>query len=132
MRDGKTRRAERLTPRENGFGQWAGTLVVLEGRVAAGMEYPITQACMRIGRGPDVDLEIDDKEMSSAHASISFEAGVFHLTDLGSTNGTLVNDKKVVNQALSPGDRIRIGGPVLQFVMEKREAAPRVYVLADA
>ena len=132
MRDGKTRRTESLTPRGNGFEQWAGTLVVLEGKVAAGMEYPITKPCVRIGRGPDVDLEIDDEEMSSAHASISFEAGTFHLTDLGSTNGTLVNDSKVVTQELSHGDRIRVGGHVLQLVIEKREAAPRVYVLPDA
>jgi pSer/pThr/pTyr-binding forkhead associated (FHA) protein len=132
MRDGKTRRTEFLAPRDNGFEQWAGTLVVLEGKVAAGMEYPITQTCVRIGRGPDVDLEIDDEEMSSAHASISFEAGAFHLTDLGSTNGTLVNGSKVVTQELSHGDRIRVGGHVLQLVMEKREAAPRVYVLPDA
>jgi pSer/pThr/pTyr-binding forkhead associated (FHA) protein len=132
MRDGKTRRTELLTPRANGFEQWAGTLVVLEGKVAAGTEYPITQACVRIGRGADVDLEIDDEEMSSAHASISFEVGAFHLTDLGSTNGTWVNGSKVVTQKLSHGDRIRIGGHVLQLVMEKREAAPRVYVLPDA
>jgi pSer/pThr/pTyr-binding forkhead associated (FHA) protein len=129
MRDGKTRRTESLTPRDNGFQQWAGTLVVLEGKVAAGMEYPISQACVRIGRGPGVDLEIDDKQMSSAHALISFEAGTFHLSDLGSTNGTWVNDSKVMAQELSHGDRIRVGGHVLQLVMEKREAAPRVYAL---
>jgi pSer/pThr/pTyr-binding forkhead associated (FHA) protein len=131
MRDGSTRQTETSGRPGEGFEQWEALLVVLEGGIAAGTEFPVLQPCVRIGRGPDVELELDDPEMSSVHASILFDAGAFHLTDLGSTNGTQVNDRGIATHELSHGDRIRLGGHVLQLVVEKREAAPRVHVLPD-
>ena len=49
------------------------------------------------------------------HARISGANGVFVLTDLGSTNGTLVNDESVQERVLEDGDRITIGETVLEF-----------------
>ena len=68
------------------------------------------------GRGSyQVELELDDPELSSVHASIQFDAGAFHLTDLGSTNGTRLNDRPVTAQELAHGDRIQIGGQCQRF-----------------
>ena len=132
MRDGRTQQSEVPVQRAEGFEQWVAVLVVLEGGIAAGTEFPLLQPCVRIGRGPDVELEFDDPELSSVHASILFDSGAFQLTDLGSTNGTQVNERRVAAHELAHGDRIRVGGHLLQLVLEKREAAPRVHVLPDA
>ena len=103
MRDGLTRRSEVAPRGAGGFEQWEATLVVLEGGIAAGTEVPLMQPCVRIGRGPEVEIELDDPEMSATHVSISFEAGAFHLTDLGSTNGTDVNGRRVTTHELAHG-----------------------------
>ena len=132
MRDGRTRRSEIGTATSEGFERWDAVLVVVEGGIAAGTEFPLLQPSVRIGRGPEVELELDDPELSSVHASIRFDAGAFHLTDLGSTNGTCVNEREVLTHELAHGDRIRLGGHVLALMLDKREAAPRVHVLPDA
>ena len=98
--------------------------MVVEGG-AAGTEYPMSVPTVRVGRGPDVEVAIDDPELSSTHVAIDFDDGMFHLTDLGSTNGTKVNDQPATSQVLEHGDRIHIGRQVLQLVLAKREAAPR-------
>src|SRR5579884_1965900 len=62
-----------------------------------------------LGRG-NVEIHLDDPFASSRHARISREGHVFVLEDLGSTNGTYLNDEPLNGpQPLHPGDRIRIG-----------------------
>jgi pSer/pThr/pTyr-binding forkhead associated (FHA) protein len=68
----------------------------------------------RIGREADNDVVLDDHATSRRHAQIQFQDGKFVLTDLGSANGTLVNDQRVTEQTLSDGDMIRIGQDVIQ------------------
>lgn len=55
------------------------------------------------------DLILDDPMVSGKHCTIDFENGDFILRDLGSTNGTLVNGKRVKEATLSPGVEIAIG-----------------------
>jgi hypothetical protein len=62
-----------------------------------------------LGRG-DVEIKLDDPFASSRHARISPQGHVFVIEDLGSTNGTYLNDEPLNGpQPLHPGDRIRIG-----------------------
>lgn len=62
-----------------------------------------------LGRG-DVEIHLDDPFASSHHARISREGHVAVIEDLGSTNGTYLNDEQLNGpQPLHPGDRIRIG-----------------------
>jgi FHA domain len=62
-----------------------------------------------LGRG-DVEIRLDDPFASSRHARIFREGHVFVIEDLGSTNGTYLNDEPLTGpQPLHPGDRIRIG-----------------------
>jgi hypothetical protein len=62
-----------------------------------------------LGRG-DVEIQLDDPFASSRHARIFREGHVFVIEDLGSTNGTYLNDEQLTGpQPLHPGDRIRIG-----------------------
>jgi hypothetical protein len=62
-----------------------------------------------IGRAPDNGLVLRDGRASRHHARIDGRRGALVLTDLGSTNGSFVNDRRVESVALGEGDRIRIG-----------------------
>jgi hypothetical protein len=64
---------------------------------------------LTIGRAPDNVLVVRDGRASRQHARIDGRRGTLILTDLGSTNGSFVNDRRVESVALGAGDRIRIG-----------------------
>lgn len=68
-----------------------------------------------IGRGGDADIQLDDATASTNHAIIDKEDGEFILKDLGSTNGTFLNKKKVTESELKSGDIIMIGRHFLFF-----------------
>ncbi len=78
-------------------------------------EIPLDQAQVTIGRKPDNDLVIDDPAVSSHHARLSQVQAVFFLEDLGSTNGTSVNEKRIDRRQLKADDRITIGKHTLIF-----------------
>jgi len=61
------------------------------------------------------DLNINDTEASRQHAAVEIRDAAYTVNDLGSTNGTLVNDEAVEERTLREGDRIGIGGSVLEF-----------------
>jgi FHA domain len=70
-------------------------------------------AITRIGREADNDVVLDDPATSRRHAQIQFRDGKYVLIDLGSANGTLVNDQRVTERALSDGDLIKVGQNVI-------------------
>jgi hypothetical protein len=73
-------------------------------------------ASTTIGRGPECELRIDDTYASAEHARIFGRGAAWYVEDLGSTNGTFVNEQKLAAPAmLAPGDRIRIGTTVLEL-----------------
>lgn len=69
-----------------------------------------------MGRGTDCDLSIPDSSASRQHAYIEPRAGNFMLADMGSTNGTHVNDVRIDRRLLEAGDLIRIGSHILKFL----------------
>lgn len=72
--------------------------------------YDLASARLLIGRESKNDIAVHDVNASRTHAELRFETqGVWTITDLGSTNGTLVNGREVATQPLSEGDRITIG-----------------------
>lgn len=77
-----------------------------------------------IGRLPDNDIQLDDGTVSSNHAIVVAEAGVFIVIDQHSTNGTYVNGQRCRGESLRDGDVIQIGRYELAFV-EARSAAAR-------
>lgn len=78
-------------------------------------EYALSRDSMTIGRMAGSEIEIKDPGASRRHAEIRRDGETFTLVDLGSTNGTLVNDQNVKERALEPGDRITIGKTTLEF-----------------
>ena len=68
-----------------------------------------------IGRGEGCDLALRDDTVSRHHAKLSFRSGGWVIQDLGSTNGTRVNGRRVGRSQLRPGDRVELGTRVLRI-----------------
>ncbi|MGA9524029.1 MAG: sigma 54-interacting transcriptional regulator, partial [Myxococcaceae bacterium] len=78
-----------------------------------------------IGRGETADLRLDEERVSRVHARLTPSGGQWRLTDLGSHNGTLVNDERVtVPRLLASGDVISIAGVALLFQTTSRAQRP--------
>ena len=84
-------------------------------------EYPFLKDSVTIGRNEDNGIIIDNLAVSSYHAKIDKVGLDYIVTVLQSTNGTFVNDEKVVSQKLSHGDNIIIGKHVILFVAAEKE-----------
>lgn len=85
-------------------------------------EYPLDKEGVTIGRNEDNTIMVDNLAVSGYHARIDLAGKDHILTDLQSTNGTFVNDKKVVSHKLSHGDNVIVGKHVILFVGTGREA----------
>ena len=79
-------------------------------------EYPFLKESVTVGRNSDNTIVIDNLAVSGYHARIDKTGSDYILTDLQSTNGTFVKDKKVVTHKLTHGDDIIIGKHAILFV----------------
>lgn len=79
-------------------------------------EYALMKESVTIGRNEDNTIQINNLAVSGYHARIDAAGNDFILTDLQSTNGTFINDKRVVSHKLSHGDNIIVGKHVILFV----------------
>ncbi len=65
---------------------------------------------IKIGKAPDNDFVVDDAHVSRHHARLTRQAdGCLFLEDLGSTNGTFVNDIQIAQKRITPADTVRLG-----------------------
>ncbi len=80
-----------------------------------GRTYPLPIGSTVIGRGDQANLRLPDVGISRRHARLDFDGAQVVLTDLGSTNGTMVNGQRVSAVALNPGDMIQLGTTTLTF-----------------
>jgi hypothetical protein len=100
---------EELAPRAAGG---LPTLVLSDGRA-----FRMVKPTLTIGRLPECDVVLDDPGSSRQHARIRRTETGFVITDLGSTNGTLVNGRQIQEQELLDGDTVTIGETNLEFRM---------------
>jgi predicted component of type VI protein secretion system len=98
-------------------------LEIVEGPLA-GRQLPL-ESVVDVGREPSLPLHLDeDTQVSRRHARISVQGGAVVVEDLGSTNGTYVNDQPInAPRALNPGDKVRIGLTVLELRTRQQVAA---------
>ena len=85
--------------------------------LSAGAAYSLADGAV-LGRSDQADIRLEDTFASSQHARLELHGDVMVLEDLGSTNGTYLNEEPLRGpQPLHPGDRIRIGDS--QFTYER-------------
>ncbi len=80
-----------------------------------GRTHPITPAGLVIGRSRECDLRVADGNASRRHAEVVQDGDDYLVVDLGSTNGTELNGRRITREMLSDGDRITIGATDLVF-----------------
>ncbi len=82
----------------------------------SGQQHFLSGATIRIGRAVDNDIVIASKRVSREHAVVRREGRQVVLEDLGSANGTYLNDERVLAPAeLQDGDKIAVGDVVFTF-----------------
>ncbi|MCP4340872.1 MAG: VWA domain-containing protein [Desulfobulbaceae bacterium] len=92
-------------------------LICLSGPLE-GQQFSIEQESFRIGANPENDLCLtQDEYVSGDHAYLRYENGNLTLVDMGSSNGTFVNDAPVTDTGINmtPGEQIRIGTSVFEI-----------------
>ena len=95
----------------------------------AGQAFVVTcDRATRVGRSRDADIKIDEEGVSRDHAALAWEAGQVWITDLGSRNGTTVDEQLISRCPLSEGAEVRFGARTLYrfaFLDEHYEALLR-------
>ncbi len=134
MRDGYTRESPKSSSGETSFADfieaWNPSLVILSGKLQ-GTDFLIERASTVVGRGPGVDLALDDETLSRQHASIDFADGGLRLRDLGSLNGVSINGGVVKSGELKHGDRFQLGDLAFQLILEERPHTPKTFYVED-
>ncbi len=73
--------------------------------------YPLRQGETTVGRSPYCSVQLMSLQASREHAAISVSGDVAVITDLGSRNGTFVNERRITGPTrIVPGDKVSIGG----------------------
>ncbi len=102
-------------PRTPSRGVAVARLVVISGELR-GTTIPLGTTPIVVGRAPSCTLVIDDAYTSSRHARIFPQAGEWVVEDLGSTNGTFLDDERVeAPTVIRPGVPVRVGQCVLEL-----------------
>lgn len=106
----------RIQPAPAGQESLVAWLIMTSG-ARRGQDWRLPARAVRIGKAPDCEIALPEEGYLSAHhAELAFDGTRFVVRDLGSTNGTSVNDRRVETSALEDGDRIVLG--LTQFVFK--------------
>ncbi len=97
--------------------------LLLKFNAAVIKEIPFDKPSFSVGRKADNDIVIDNPAISSHHCKISLMGDTYFVEDLGSTNGTFVNEKKVMKCGLHDQDVVGLAKHALVFVDEREKAA---------
>lgn len=97
-------------------------LLVIKG-ADEGKQFELTDAVLCIGRDASNGIRLHDTEVSRRHAEVRRVESGFQLHDLGSANGTFVNNQKIHDADLAAGDHIAIGQTVLVYSTGRDDAS---------
>jgi len=81
-----------------------------------GRRFALQRDELSIGRGADTDIQVDRDSVSRLHALVARRQNEWTLEDLGSTNGSYVNDAPVTKVVLRDGDFVRVGAAIFKFL----------------
>jgi hypothetical protein len=80
-----------------------------------GKAHELTKERVVLGRSRECDIRVADLNVSRKHAEVRRSGDAYTVVDLGSTNGTLLNGKRVQKERLSEGDTITLGSTEIVF-----------------
>ncbi len=108
-------------------------LLVVSG-AEPGRLFELSRPELVIGRSKYADIRINERALSQQHAKLVRWGDHHRLYDLGSTNGTIVNDERVTETDLQPGDTIRTGETVFTYMAGSQSHAthPDATMIAGA
>ncbi|MEC8762726.1 MAG: DUF2662 domain-containing protein [Microbacterium sp.] len=105
---------------------WRGVLDI------AGQRHPLVKARTVIGRGSDADITLADSGTSRRHVEVLWDGERAMVRDLGSTNGTLLNGRKITESPLPTDSTITIGRTDMIFRVVAQASAPARPAASDA
>lgn len=85
-----------------------------------GFLFFLEKAVSLVGRGEDCDIILPDASVSSHHCKIMLEKHCIRVVDLGSTNGTRINNQIIAEKILQPGDSFQIGSVMVAMNLKLR------------
>lgn len=98
-------------------------LVILEGP-RRGEQFPLKDSLTRLGRDPVSDIHLPSQRVSRNHAHVQCVDGDYFVEDLGSRNGTFVNNQRVNGRmALTPTDRLAVGEFTFGLILSEADAS---------
>ena len=89
--------------------------LILRSAETAPSTHELTDETITIGRSPENMIVLDDPSVSGRHAQLERSEKVYRLKDLGSTNGTRVNNETITEVTLRIGDRLHFGKVEARF-----------------
>jgi len=104
-------------------------LIVIKG-ADEGKQFELAETLLTLGREASNQVRLHDTEISRRHAEFCACPQGYRLRDLGSANGTFVNNQPITDVLLAPGDQIQVGQSVLVYTGARREG-PANSDLAD-
>jgi two-component system cell cycle response regulator len=82
-----------------------------------GRRIPLTRRPTVIGRSSKADVQVDQESVSRNHCRLLYHKDAYVLQDMGSTNGSYVNDTLVDTIVLRDGDQLKVGRTILKFIV---------------
>jgi hypothetical protein len=125
------RLGEEIVMSQQEFGTAGQILVLATERKAHAFDLLETFR-IAIGRHESNDLQLDARAVSNYHAEILNEGDALYIRDMGSTNGTFVNGRKVRRQRLSHGDEVKISNHVITVRLMPRQSEDAQQALQDS